>query len=138
MSQQTTTATNRASVMHAIIHAWYMSGLISRSVYIAIATLDPEDCNILELHCNDKISTVDLWYIYGKSPLSVHRKCNNHVLVKITNAMENGADTDQMPCSTLVTHVAHKCFQMFVTFGKVRIDGLSLISLKKSERGLRE
>ena len=36
MSQQTTTATNRASVMHAVIHAWYISGLISRSV-IAIA-----------------------------------------------------------------------------------------------------
>ena len=36
MSQQTTTATNRASVMHAVIHAWYMSGLISRSVYIGI------------------------------------------------------------------------------------------------------
>ena len=37
MSQQTTTATNRASVMHAVIHACLMLGLISRSVYIAIA-----------------------------------------------------------------------------------------------------
>ena len=42
MSQQTTTATNRASVMHAIIHACYMSGLISRSVYIAIADSGPQ------------------------------------------------------------------------------------------------
>ena len=41
MSQQTTTATNQASVMHAVIHAWYMSGLISRSVYIAIANSGP-------------------------------------------------------------------------------------------------
>ena len=39
MSQQTTTATNRASVMHAIIHAWYMSGLISRSDHIAVSGL---------------------------------------------------------------------------------------------------
>ena len=29
MSQQITTATNQASVMHAIIHAWYMSGHIA-------------------------------------------------------------------------------------------------------------
>ena len=36
MSPQTTTATNQASVMHAVIHAWYMTGLISRSVYITI------------------------------------------------------------------------------------------------------
>ena len=42
MSQQTTTATNQASVMHAVIHAWYMSGLISRSVYIAIADSGPQ------------------------------------------------------------------------------------------------
>ena len=41
MSQQSTTATNQARVMHAIIHAWYMSGLISRSVYIAIADSGP-------------------------------------------------------------------------------------------------
>ena len=41
MSQQTTTATNRARVMHAVIHALYMSGLISRSVYIAIADSGP-------------------------------------------------------------------------------------------------
>ena len=41
ISQQTTTATNRVSVMHAVIHAWYMSGLISRSVYIAIADSGP-------------------------------------------------------------------------------------------------
>ena len=41
MSQQTTTATNRASVMHAVIHAWYMSGLISRPVYIAIVDSGP-------------------------------------------------------------------------------------------------
>ena len=41
MSQQTTTATNQASVMHAVIHAWYMSGLISHSVYIAIADSGP-------------------------------------------------------------------------------------------------
>ena len=41
MSQQTTTATNQASVMHAVIHAWYMSGLISRSVYIAIVDSGP-------------------------------------------------------------------------------------------------
>ena len=41
MSQQTTTATNRASVMHAVIHAWYISGLISHSVYIAIADSGP-------------------------------------------------------------------------------------------------
>ena len=41
MSQQTTTATNRASVMHAVIHAWYIPGLISRSVYIAIADSGP-------------------------------------------------------------------------------------------------
>ena len=27
--------------MHAVIHAWYMSGLISRSVYIAIADFGP-------------------------------------------------------------------------------------------------
>ena len=39
MSQQTTTATNRASVMHAVIHAWYMSGLISRSDHIAVSGL---------------------------------------------------------------------------------------------------
>ena len=42
ISQQTTTATNRARVMHAIIHGWYMSGLISRSVYIAIADSGPQ------------------------------------------------------------------------------------------------
>ena len=41
MSQQTSTATNQASVMHAIIHAWYMSGVILRSVYIAIADSGP-------------------------------------------------------------------------------------------------
>ena len=41
MSHQTTTVTNRASVMHAVIYAWYMSGLISRSVYIAIANSGP-------------------------------------------------------------------------------------------------
>ena len=41
MSQQTTTATNRARVMHAIIHAWYMSGLISHSVYISITDSGP-------------------------------------------------------------------------------------------------
>ena len=41
MSQQTTTATNWASFMHAVIHAWYMSGLVSRSVYIAIADSGP-------------------------------------------------------------------------------------------------
>ena len=41
MSQQTTTATNQASVMHAVIHAWYMSGLISHSVYVAIADSGP-------------------------------------------------------------------------------------------------
>ena len=41
MSQQTTTATNQVSVMHAVIHAWYMSGLISHSVYIAIADFGP-------------------------------------------------------------------------------------------------
>ena len=42
MSQQTTTVTNRASVIHAvIINAWYMSGLISRSVYIVIADSGP-------------------------------------------------------------------------------------------------
>ena len=41
LSQQTTTATNQASVMHAVIHAWYMSGLISGSVYIAIADSGP-------------------------------------------------------------------------------------------------
>ena len=41
MSQQTTTGTNQVSVMHAVIHAWYMSGLISRSVYIAIADSGP-------------------------------------------------------------------------------------------------
>ena len=41
MSQQTTTATNRARVMHAVIHAWYMSGLISHSVYIAIVDSGP-------------------------------------------------------------------------------------------------
>ena len=41
MSQQTTTVTNRASVMHTVIHAWYMSGLISGSVYIAIADSGP-------------------------------------------------------------------------------------------------
>ena len=41
MSQQTTTATNQASVMHAVIHAWYMSGLLSRSVYIEIADFGP-------------------------------------------------------------------------------------------------
>ena len=41
MSQQTTTATNRARVMHAVIHAWYMSGLISRSVYILITDSGP-------------------------------------------------------------------------------------------------
>ena len=28
-------------VMHAVIHAWYMSGLISRSIYIAIADSGP-------------------------------------------------------------------------------------------------
>ena len=27
--------------MHAVIHAWYMSGLISRSIYIAIADFVP-------------------------------------------------------------------------------------------------
>ena len=37
MSQQTTTATNQARIMHAVIHAWYMYRLISHSVYIAIA-----------------------------------------------------------------------------------------------------
>ena len=41
MSQQTTTATNRASVMHAVIHTWYISGLISRSIYIVIADSRP-------------------------------------------------------------------------------------------------
>ena len=41
MSQQTTTATNQASVIHAVIHAWYMSGLISRSVYIALVDFGP-------------------------------------------------------------------------------------------------
>ena len=41
MSQQTTTATTRVSVMHAVIHAWYMSGLISCSVYIVIADFGP-------------------------------------------------------------------------------------------------
>ena len=41
MSQQTSTATNRARVMHAVIHAWYMSGLILRSVYIAITDSGP-------------------------------------------------------------------------------------------------
>ena len=41
MSQQTTTATNQASVMQAVIHAWYISGLISRSVYFAIADSGP-------------------------------------------------------------------------------------------------
>ena len=39
MSQQTTTATNRARVMHAVIHAWYMSGLISRSDHITVSGL---------------------------------------------------------------------------------------------------
>ena len=52
MSQQTITATNRASVMQAVIHAWYMSGLISRSVYIAIGDSGLEDHDILELHCS--------------------------------------------------------------------------------------
>ena len=47
MSQQTTTATNRASVMHAVIHAWYMSGLISRSDHNAVSQYR----DILELHC---------------------------------------------------------------------------------------
>ena len=42
MSQQTTTSTNQASVMHAVIHAWYMSGLRSRSVYIALADSGPQ------------------------------------------------------------------------------------------------
>ena len=41
MSQQTTTVTNQASVMHAVTHAWYMSGLILCSVYIAIADFGP-------------------------------------------------------------------------------------------------
>ena len=41
MSQQTATATNQASVMHAVIHAWYMSGLTSRSVSIVIADFGP-------------------------------------------------------------------------------------------------
>ena len=41
MSPQTTTATNQASVMHAVIHAWYMSGLTSRSAYIVIADFGP-------------------------------------------------------------------------------------------------
>ena len=53
MSQQTTKATNRASVMHAVIHAWYMSGLISRAVYIMIVDSGPRGLQyiVLELHC---------------------------------------------------------------------------------------
>ena len=39
MSQQT--ATNQESVMHAVIQAWYMSALISRSVYIVIVDFGP-------------------------------------------------------------------------------------------------
>ena len=42
MSQQTTTATNQASVIHAVIHALFMSGLISSSVYIVIADFGPQ------------------------------------------------------------------------------------------------
>ena len=60
------------------------------------------------------------------------------MLIKITNVMENGADSDQMPCSTLVIHVGQQCFQMFITFGKVNIDGLNLTALKKWESGVRE
>ena len=37
VSQQATRAMNQGSVMHAVIHAWYMSGLLSHPVYITIA-----------------------------------------------------------------------------------------------------
>ena len=58
MSQQTTTATNQASVMQAVIYAWYISGLISRFVYIAIADFGPKNSDILDLYCNFKTANL--------------------------------------------------------------------------------
>ena len=54
--------------MHAVIHAWYMSRLISRSVYIAIADSGPPRTAIywsytvsfLPIKCNDSLTITPL------------------------------------------------------------------------------
>ena len=67
MSQQTTTVTNRARVMHAVIHAWYMSGLISRSDHIAVSGLWTRDTAIYwsyTVYTNAKVVhmiSIDQW-----------------------------------------------------------------------------
>ena len=74
MSQQTTTATNQVNVIHSIIHARYMSGLISHSVYITIADFGPQGLRYIG-------STVDQQTRRNTFSQPMHRRMGNPPLM---------------------------------------------------------
>ena len=67
-------------VMHAVIHAWYMSGLISRSVYIAIADSGPRGPLYIGLYCISNFMS-EITYTFVKCGCSIYFLLNSAILI---------------------------------------------------------